>query len=159
LFRDGVSAEHFNRFKLGRILDKTFSYGCDTLFSEVAMAVCQQEGIALQFTSLDTTSFSLTGAYVPETDTQAIAITYGYSKDHRPDLKQAVLELMVAQDGGVPFLSQSWDGNASDTKIFQERAAALIATFKNSPTPRYVVADAKLYNEDNATHLHHLGFI
>ena len=27
LFRDGVSAEHFNRFKLGRSLDKTFSYG------------------------------------------------------------------------------------------------------------------------------------
>jgi len=100
LFRDGVSAEHFNRFKLGRSLDKTFSYGCDTLFSEVALAVCQQEGIAQTFTWLDTTSFSLTGADVPETDTQAIAITYGYSKDHRPDLKQAVLELMVAQDGG-----------------------------------------------------------
>ena len=46
LFRDGVSAEHFNRFKLGRSLDKVFSYGCDTLFSEVALAVCQQEGIA-----------------------------------------------------------------------------------------------------------------
>ena len=30
LFRDGVSAEHCNRFKLGRSLDKTFSYGCDT---------------------------------------------------------------------------------------------------------------------------------
>jgi transposase len=65
LFRDGVSAEHFNRCKLGRSLDKTFSYGCDTLFSEVALAVCPQEGIAQTFTCLDTTSFSLTGAYVP----------------------------------------------------------------------------------------------
>ena len=52
LFREGVSAEHFNRFKLGRSLDKAFSYGCDTLFSEVALAVCQQEGIALTFTCL-----------------------------------------------------------------------------------------------------------
>ena len=99
LFRAGVSAEHFNRFKLGRSLDKGFAYGCDTLFSEVALAVCQQEGVALKFNCLDTTSFSLTGAYVPETDTQAIAITHGYSKDHRPDLKQAVLELIVFQDG------------------------------------------------------------
>jgi transposase len=74
-------------------------------------------------------------------------------------LKQAVLELMVSQEGGVPFVSKRWDGNASDTKIFQERAEALIATFKNAPTPRYVVADAKLYNEDNATHLNNLGFI
>src|SRR5467141_1571385 len=147
LLRDGVSAEHFNRFKLGRSLDKAFSYGCDTLLSEVALAVCQQAGIALTFTCLDTTSFSLTGAYVPETDTQAIAITYGYSKDHRPDLKQAVLELIVSQDGGVPLMSQSWDGNASDTVVFKERAQALIATFRGSPTPRYLVADAKLYNE------------
>jgi transposase len=159
LFRDGVSAEHFNRFKLGRSLDKTFSYGCDTLFSEVAMAVCQQEGIALQFTSLDTTSFSLTGAYVPETDTQAIAITYGYSKDHRPDLKQAVLELMVAQDGGVPLLSQSWDGNASDTVVFKERCEALITQFAASETPRYLIADAKLYTEANAPNLARLPFI
>src|SRR5438270_10371295 len=124
LFRDGVTAEHFNRFKLGRSLDKVFAYGCDTLFSEVALAVCQQERVAQTFTCLDTTSFSLTGAYVPETDAQAIAITHGYSKDHRPDLKQTVLELMVAQDGGVPLVSKSWDGNA---KLYTADTAATLA--------------------------------
>ena len=159
LFRAGVSAEHFNRCKLGRSLDKTFSDGCDTLFSEVALAVCQQEGIAQTFTCLDTTSFSLTGAYVPETDTQAIAITYGYSKDHRPDLKQAVLELMVAQDGGVPLMSQSWDGNASDTVVFKERCEALLMQFAASETPRYLIADAKLYTEAHAPNLARLPFI
>lgn len=159
LFRQGVHAEMFNRFKLGRTLDEAYDYGCDLLFSELALGVCAQEGIDRRFNHLDTTSFSLSGAYVPDSDEQAITITHGYSKDHRPDLKQAVLELMVSQDGGVPFVSKSWDGNASDTKIFQERAEALIATFKNSPTPRYVVADAKLYHEENATHLKHLGFI
>jgi transposase len=159
LFREGVHAEMFNRFKLGRTLDEAHSYGCDLLFSELALGVCAQEGIDRRFNHLDTTSFSLSGAYVPDSNEQAITITHGYSKDHRPDLKQAVLELMVSQDGGVPFVSKSWNGNASDTKIFQERAEALIATFKNSPTPRYVVADAKLYHEDNATHLNHLGFI
>ena len=96
---------------------------------------------------------------MPESDEQAITITHGYSKDHRPDLKQAVLELMVSQDGGVPFVSKSWDGNASDTQIFQERAAALMATFQRSPTPRYLVADSKLYHEDNAANLRQLGFI
>jgi transposase len=159
LFRQGVHAEMFNRFKLGRTLDEAYDYGCDLLFSELALGVCAQEGIDRRFNHLDTTSFSLSGAYVPDSDEQAITITHGYSKDHRPDLKQAVLELMVSQDGGVPFVSKSWDGNASDTKIFQERAEALIATFKNAPTPRYVVADAKLYHEENATHLKHLGFI
>src|SRR5438876_4481706 len=159
LFRPGVRAEMFNRFKLGRTLDEVHAYGCDLLFSELALTVCAQESIEQRFHHLDTTSFSLSGDYVPESDEHAIRITHGYSKDHRPDLKQAVLELMVSQDGGGPFVSKSWDGNASDTKIFQERAEALIATFKHSPTPRYVVADAKLYNEDNATHLNNLGFI
>ena len=79
-----------------------------------------------------------------------LCITHGYSKDHRPDLKQAVLELMVSQDGGVPFVSKSWDGNTSDTQVFQERAQALMSAFKNAPSPRYLVADAKLYHEDNA---------
>src|SRR5437899_5325768 len=159
LFREGVYAAMFNRFKLGRTLDEVHAYGCDLLFQELALAVCAHEGIDLRFHHLDTTSFSLSGDYVPDTEEHAITITHGYSKDHRPDLKQAVLELMVSQDGGVPFVSKSWDGNASDTKIFQERAEALIATFKNSPTPRYVVADAKLYNEDAATPLNNLGFI
>jgi transposase len=159
LFREGVHAEMFNRFKLGRTLDEVYTYGCDLLFSEIALAVCAQEGIDLRFNHLDTTSFSLTGEYVPDTDEQAIVITHGYSKDHRPDLKQAVLELMVSQDGGVPCVSQSWDGNTSDTKIFQERAQALMATFKTAPSPRYLVADSKLYNEDNAANLHALGFI
>lgn len=142
LFRDGVSAEHCNRFTLGRSLDKVFTYGCDPLCSEVALAVCQQEGIALKFNCLDTTRFSLTGADVPETDTQAMAITHGSSKDHRPDVKHAVLELMVSQDGGVPFMSQRWDGNASDTVVFKERCEALIAPCEAREPPRDLIADA-----------------
>jgi len=159
LFRPGVDADMFNRFKLGRTLDEVNTYGCDLLFSELALAVCQPEAIEQRFNHLDTTSFSLTGDYVPERDQQAIAITHGYSKDHRPDLKQAVLELMVAQDGGVPLVSQSWDGNAADSQIFQDRAQALFSTFEPSPTPRYLVADSKLYSEDHAQHLAKLGFI
>src|SRR5438477_769871 len=159
LFHEGVRAEMFNRFKLGRTLDEAYGYGCDLLLSELALSVCLQEGIDARFNHLDTTSFSLTGDYVPDSDEHAIAITHGYSKDHRPDLKQAVLELMVSQDGGVPLMSKSWDGNASDTQIFQERAQALLATFRGSPTPRYLVADAKLYHEENAPNLAKLGFI
>jgi transposase len=86
LFRPGVRADMFNRFELGCSLD-SLSYSCDLLFSELALAVCAQEGIEQRFNHLDTTSFSLTGEYIPDSDEHAIAITYGYSKDHRPDLK------------------------------------------------------------------------
>ena len=159
LFHEGVRAELFNRFKLGRTLDEAYGYGCDLLWSALALSVCRQEGIDARFNHLDTTSFSLTGDYVPDSDEHAIAITHGYSKDHRPDLKQAVLELMVSQDGGVPLMSKSWDGNASDTQIFQERAHARLATLKDSPSPRSLVADAQLYTEENATNLAKLGFL
>ena len=126
-------------------MEALYRYGPDQLFSEMAVVGCQQEQIDLRFNSLDTSSFSLTGAYDSETDEQAIQITYGHSKDHRPDLKQAVLELMVSQDGGVPIVSQAWNGNAADTVIFKQRAESLIKEFAKTESPRYLIADSKLY--------------
>jgi transposase len=158
-FRKGVSAEHFNRFKLSRALDDAFNFGCDILFSDIAFHVCAKEKINTQFNSLDTTSFSVTGQYLPDTDEEAILITPGYSKDHRPDLKQACLELMVSQDGGVPFLSKVWDGNETDTEIFKTRTKDLIEQFETSEAPRYLVADCKLYTEANAQNLAKHRFI
>jgi len=159
LFHAGIHADLFNRFKLGRTLEEVSAYGCDRLWSELALAVCVQEGIDPRFNHLDTTSFSLSGDDVPDSDEQAMTMTHGYSKDHRPDLQQAVLALMVSHDGGVPFVSKSWEGNTSDTQIFQERAEALLATLQRSPTPRYWVADSKRYPEEHATHLKNLGFL
>ena len=150
LLRPGIDAEMFNRFKLGRPLDDASAYGCDLLFQELALTSCAQEGIDLRFNHLDTTSFALPGEYVPESDEHAIRITHGSSTDHRPDLKQAVLALRVSQDGGVPLVSKRWDGNASDTQVFQQRAEALMRACKNTPTPRYLVAEATLSCEAKA---------
>jgi transposase len=159
LFREGVEADHFNRFKLGRALDDCFEYGCDQLFSEISFEVCKKENVDCRFNSEDTTTFSLTGEYDESSDEHVIEVKHGYSKDHRPDLKQVVLELMVSQDGGVPLVSKSWDGNASDSKIFRERAKALIQEFKKSETPRYLVADSKLYCEDSIDYLKEVPFV
>jgi transposase len=159
LFRPGVRAEMFNRFKLGRTLDEVHAYGCDLLCSEVALAVCAQESLEPRFQHLDTTRFSLSGDDVPERAERAIHLTHGSSKDHRPDLKQAVLERLVSQDGGVPLVRKSWEGHTSDTQIFKERAEALMAALASSPTPRYLVADAKLSTEDTAATLAQLGCI
>jgi hypothetical protein len=65
LFREGIRAEIFNRFTLGRTRDEAYTYGGDLLFHGLALAVCAQEGIDLRFNHLDTTSFSLSGKYVP----------------------------------------------------------------------------------------------
>ena len=159
LFREGIEAEMCNRFQRGRTLDEAHADGGALLLEELALALCSPEGIDRRFHQLDTTSFALTGDYVPDSDEHALRITHGDSKDHRPALKQAVLELLVSQDGGVPFVSQSWDGNTSDTQVFQQRAEALRSAFKDTPSPRYLVAEAKLSCEDNAVHLAKRGFI
>ena len=85
LLREGIEAEMFNRFKLGRTLDEASAYGCNLLFEELALAVCTHEGIDLRFHHLDTTSFGRTGEYIPDRDEHAMCITHGYSKDHRRD--------------------------------------------------------------------------
>ena len=150
LLRPGVRAAMCNRLKLGRTLDAIHAYGCDLWLSELALARCAQEHIEQRFHHLATTRFSLSGTSVPESDEHAMHITHGYAKDHRPDLQQVVVELLVSQDGGVPLVSKSWDGNTSDTPIFKERAEALMAAFARAPTPRSLGADAKLSTEDTA---------
>jgi hypothetical protein len=82
----------------------------------------------------------------------------GDAKDQRPDWQQAVWALRVSPAGGVPWVSPRGAGHASDTQMFQERAAALRATVHRSPTPRALGADATRSPADQAATLHPLGF-
>jgi transposase len=159
LFREGVKADDFNRFKLGRVLDRCHGYGTEVLFSEMSLNVCRQEKVDTRFNSLDSTSFTLTGDYLGKTDDDTVEIKLGYSKDHRPDLKQVMLEMMVCHDGGIPLLGKALDGNASDSTVFRERSKLLIDNFRDSETLRYLLADSKVYCEANAENLLHLLFI
>jgi len=45
LFRPGMKAESFNRFKLGRALDDCYEYGCESLFTQASAQICTQEGV------------------------------------------------------------------------------------------------------------------
>ena len=159
LCRGAIRAELCTRVKLGRTLDAVQAYGWDLLVSELALAVCVQDGLEQRCHQLDTTRFALSGDYVPESDEQASTIPHGYAKDHRPDLKPAVLALLVSQDGGVPMVSNSWEGKASDTQMFQERAAALLTAVAQAPTPRSLVADANLDHAAKAPTLATRGWI
>ena len=159
LFGRDVDPDDFNRFKLGRVLDRAHSFGCEQLFTLLASRVIKDEGIDHRFGHLDSSSFSLTGEYMSDIDKQAITVTHGHSKDHRPDLKQVVLEMMVTQDGAVPLVAKSWDGNASDNTIFSERCKSLTTGLKDSVWPEFIVADSKLYSKANADNLASLAFI
>src|SRR3954447_27056397 len=45
LLREGIEAEMFNRFKLGRTLDEAYAYGCDLLFEELALSICATKAL------------------------------------------------------------------------------------------------------------------
>lgn len=158
LIRDGVKAEDFNRHKIGRVLDRIFEYGCEKMFTTIALQACIRENIDMTFGHADTTSYSLSGEYDCESDTETIKVTYGHSKDKRPDLKQIVQELITTQDGGIPIITKTLSGNASDTVILRERVATLINEFGTS-TKRYFVADSKLYAQGTADTLNKINFI
>jgi len=162
LFRKGVEASHFNRHKLGRTLDQSYAFGCESLFALLSQKVCLSEQVNTRFQSLDSTAYALTGDYkkaAESGDDVPIHITHGYTKDHRPDLKQVVQEMIVSQDGGIPLACKNWDGNASDNKIFRERSKALITSFKASKEEQYCIADSKLYHKKNSEFLSQILFI
>jgi transposase len=85
---------------LGRALDDCNAYGCELFFAEVSAKICKSEAVDTTFNNLDTTAFALTGEYLADSDEHIIEITHGYSKDHRPDLKQVLLEIMCSHDVG-----------------------------------------------------------
>jgi transposase len=151
LFDDDIEYEDFNRHRLGRALDAIHEYGVSDLFSKVASNLALKEGIRTNTLILDTTTFSVTGEKYEDTDENVISIKRGYSKDHRPELKQVVNELLVTPDGGFPLFLKNHDGNASDSKIFGERAKALREQLIGCEGT--LIGDSKLYSEENAKHL------
>lgn len=158
LIGKGILPEHLNRTKLGRVLDSMSEYG-EKLISEVAFNTCIKEKVNLESMGTDTTTFSVEGEYLSDSDLYPVTITYGYSKDKRSDLKQVVLELISSFDGGIPIMAKVCNGNASDNKIFLERTKELIELFKNSEGMKYLIADSKLYTKSNAPYLNQIKFI
>lgn len=158
LLGEHVSADLFNRHKLGRVLDKISDFGCEKLFSIVSLNACIKEGVDMTFGHADTTSYSLTGQYDSCSDTERVLVKHGHSKDFRPDLKQVVQELVTTNDGGIPFLTKTFSGNSSDTVILRERAMSVADEFSKSQA-RCLLGDSKLYCTETAKTLNNINFI
>lgn len=115
-----VVPEQLNDAALGRALDTLYDYGVTELYSLIAATAAQRLGLAPTFAHLDSTSFHVDGRYNSEKEPEAevIHITRGYSRDHRPDLNQVMLELIVEHQAGIPVLMQPLSGNSSDAHAF-----------------------------------------
>jgi transposase len=166
LLGSGITAEMLHDDCLGRTLDWLYEHDPTTLFAGIARQARHRFGIAARQVHVDTTSFSVMGAYTPEEPeerdetppaVQTIAVTYGYSRDHRADLKQWMLALATTREGDLPLYTQALDGNASDKKTLVAAVEALAAQLQASDpaeqeTPIFV-ADSGLYSTENVRRL------
>lgn len=131
-----------NDDRLGRALDQCYDFGCDRMFSIAASQAALRYGVSKKLRHMDSTSMSVEGEY--DSDDATPLISFGYSKDHRPDLKQFMIYMMSSQDGDVPLLAQTVAGNSSDKKLFRERLRALKEQIQQG-REEYIVADSELY--------------
>ncbi len=150
LIGEGIKASDLNSDSLGKALDQLYEVGITELFAAICVHALRVFGIAVRFAHLDTTAFSLQGTYEPETrgdedEPQPMQITYGYSKDHRPDLKQAILGLICANQTSIPTYLSAISGNTSDKNSLPEIAEVYLAQFGEDETTPVLVADSALY--------------
>ena len=145
-----IEAKDITDYTLGHTLDEIYEYGSSQLFGEIAFEMTQENNLLDALNHIDTTSLSVHGSY-EQGDSSAVEITYGYSKDHRPDLKQVVLSLVVNGPSAIPLWMEPQDGNSSDKKSFHETIKRVQA-FKQQldlETPCRWVGDSALYSKEH----------
>ena len=171
LIGKGVKAEYLNDDKLGRVMDKLFIKGLTEIFLAITTSVIKEFNISIKTAHLDSTSLHLHGSYntgLPDViienvssaskkqSLKPVEITYGYSRDHRPDLKQFIIDLISSGDGDIPIFLKSASGNQSDSssfaKIFLEYKEQIQKEEIHSDDS-LMVADAALYNAKNISSL------
>ena len=165
LIGPGIKPEYLNDDKLGRVMDKLFIKGLDTIFLKIALNAVRKFNISLVTSHLDSSSMHVHGEYntsLPEVifenqkvennqelevkSPKEITITYGYSRDHRPDLKQFIIELICSGDGDIPIFLKLASGNQADSSCFGQIA---VEYQKQIEVNSLIVADCALYTESN----------
>jgi transposase len=149
---DGIKAEHLNDDSLGKALDEIAEYGASRLFGEVALKIAIEHKLMNQFARIDTTSFSLEGAYDSESpDEEVIRVTHGYSKDSRPDLKQVILSLTMTGPS-FPIWMEPLSGSTSDKTSLLQTLQSMREFRKQLKSPcdssMIHIADSALYSAD-----------
>jgi transposase len=147
-----------NDDRVGRCLDRLFQSDITSLVLALATHVVREFQVDLDELHNDSTTITFHGAYADATQEEKrgqktrLAITWGYNKDHRPDLKQLLYILTVAGDGAVPLYFQVASGNVVDDKT-HIATWDLLCRLVGRPDFLYV-ADCKLASTENMAYVH-----
>lgn len=155
----GVAEEEVGRLsddQIGRALDRLFDADRAALMTEVAVRMARSFDVRLERLHNDSTTIRFAGQYAGARGRsmrgkRAPWITFGYSKDHRPDLKQLLFVMTMSADGGVPMQFRCADGNANDATTHIETWEAL-SKIAGRPDFLYV-GDSKLCTQDNMDYI------
>jgi transposase len=165
LLGKAVAPETFQDDTVGRVLDRLYDIGTMKVFTACAVRADRVFGFDKRYVHVDTTSLTVYGEYPPpeEAAEQEVPfrITYGYSKDKRPDLKQFVFSTLCV-DRAVPLWGKPEDGNASEKTVnntLLSNIATFLAQHGVAPGAYIYVADAALVTEDNLATLGDTLFI
>ncbi|MCH9662572.1 MAG: DUF4277 domain-containing protein [Gammaproteobacteria bacterium] len=85
---------------------------------EMSRHVIQAFALPTEVARYDTTSFSVHHNVEQEKAKPDSRLSFGYSKDKRPDLLQFKAGLGVLDPAGVPLLSQTLSGNVADDPLY-----------------------------------------
>jgi transposase len=149
--------ERLNDDRVGRCLDRLFDALDADLIMKVVRQVIDQFQINLDELHNDSTSVSFYGAYSGAEEEgrvrgrRTLAITFGHSKDHRPDLKQLLYILTVSNDGGVPLYFTSTNGNTTDDTTHRQTWDLLHQLVGRADF--LYVADCKLATSENMNYI------
>lgn len=150
-----------NDDRLGRALGGLFAVLCPELILDVVRQAVKEFQLRLDELHNDSTSISVYGNY-PTAAAEGVrngrptaAITWGYSKDHRPDLKQLLYILTVTDDGGVPVYFTTASGNTNDDRTHIQTWNLLCQLVGRSDF--LYVADCKLASLRNLDYLTRRG--
>ena len=154
LVGEDLPASAFSDINVGRSLDAIFEAGPSKIVTELGVRATRTFVLDKSVPSYDTTSTSLWGDYrdcEADSPPPGSVITWGHSKDHRPDLKQFMTELLCV-DRGVPIFGRTLDGNSSDktsNNVVLSRISSIMAKHGLGPGAFVYVADSAMVTEAN----------
>ncbi|WP_414737983.1 IS1634 family transposase [Gemmata algarum] len=119
LTADQVAA--LNDDRIGRALDHLHDADRASLLTALVRRTVEAVGIARTEFHQDTTTVTFSGGYANQPDPaqpdRPPRITFGYNKDHRPDLKQLLYSVTPSSDGAVPIHAKTYDGTTTDDAV------------------------------------------
>lgn len=153
--------DHVNDDRIGRSLDRLFQSNVSEWVLTVVRHVIEEFDVSLDELHNDSTTVSFYGAYETAAEEEKrgrqkrLAVTFGHSKDHRPDLKQLLYILTVTNDGGVPLYFTAASGNTTDDTTHRGTWDLMRQLIGHADF--LYVADCKLAARDNLQYIHNQG--